>query len=78
MDRDNTPCFVGYGECGHIKAVSVDEPQRKEDNAKFVASLVRDGLRLEKLSVSDVRKAKWCDCPKPSKPSAASSARKVE
>ncbi len=56
------PSFVGIGACGLIVACAIDEPERAKDNAKFVASLMRSGVRIEKMTVAEVRVGKWCDC----------------
>lgn len=60
--RAQKPCFVGYAACGHMVACSVDEPERKKDNAKLVASWVRDGLTIGTRTVAEVRTAEWCGC----------------
>jgi hypothetical protein len=57
-----TNSFVAYGACGHLVACAVDRPEYARDNAKTVASWVRDGLRIGNLTVGEVRTAKWCDC----------------
>ena len=55
-------CFVAFGSCGHLKACIVDNPRWAKITAKEVASYIRDGLRVERMTSADVRAAKWCDC----------------
>lgn len=54
--------FVAIAPCGGVIACAVDAPDRRGDNAKFVAKLIRDGLTVEKWATEDVRAAKWCSC----------------
>lgn len=63
-ERAASESFVAYGACGHLVACSVDRPAYAKDNAKAVASWIRDGLRVSKLTCAEVRAAKWCDCPR--------------
>lgn len=67
--RAAAPCFVGFGECGHIVACAVDSPEHAKTNAKDVSSWMREGLRIEKMSVAEVRVGKWCDCKRKKKAS---------
>jgi hypothetical protein len=62
------PCYVGIcPTCGYVIAAAVDEPARKKENAKFVASLIRDGISIVKHSVEEVRREPWCKCPRKSR-----------
>lgn len=38
--------------CGCLVAASIDEPRHKRDTAKFVAAKIRDGFRVERVSVA--------------------------
>lgn len=55
-----TPCYVSRCPCGGITFASVDVPERRKDNAKEVAKLIRAGRKIETMTVSEVRKAKFC------------------
>ena len=57
--------FVGLHSCGNIIACVVDDPAHAKDTAKFVASLIRDGLRVEKMDTEQVRSGHWCNCERP-------------
>lgn len=59
-DDDNTNCFVSRCVCGGITFASVDVPERRKSNAKDVAALIKAGRRIENMTVSEVRKAKFC------------------
>jgi hypothetical protein len=48
-------CYVGFKECGCAIAAIVDSPKHSNDVAKFMAKMVRDGLRVERKSVVWVR-----------------------
>jgi hypothetical protein len=63
-ERDEGPCWVAFASCGHMVFAAADEPQFAAGNAKEVARMIRDGLRVEKMATSDVRAAAWCprDC----------------
>ena len=59
-DIDATNCFISRCDCGGLTFAAVDTPERRKDNAKEVAALIRDGRRVENLSVTEVRGARWC------------------
>lgn len=54
------PCFIGRCKCGGIVFASVDEPERRKDNAKEVASLVRGGFSIATETVGAARTGTWC------------------
>lgn len=60
VEVDNTPCYVSRCVCGGLTFASVDVPDRRKENAKEVAKLIRAGRKIETMTVSDVRKAKFC------------------
>ena len=47
--------------CGAIRAGSVDLPELKDDTAKFVAELIRDGMRVERMPIEEIRMV-FCEC----------------
>ena len=53
-------CLCG---CGALTFASVDEPnqskERRADNAKEIADLLRNGYTIERMTVGEVRKANW-------------------
>lgn len=62
LERDQTPCYVArcLCGCGHLVFASVDSgPDRKKENAKEVAKLIRQGYAIERMPVGEVRYAKW-------------------
>ena len=59
-DSANTPCFIGRCKCGGIMFASVDEPQRRKDNANEVAKLVRGGFSISTETVGVARTGSWC------------------
>lgn len=72
-ERDETPCYIGRcPECRSVLAASVDVPMPREDpkahrkrTSQIIAEWVRDGLIIDRMSVSDVRTSfHLCDCAK--------------
>lgn len=59
-DSANKPCFIGRCKCGGIMFASVDEPQRRKENAKEVAKLVRGGFSISTETVGVARTGAWC------------------
>lgn len=60
---DQTPAVVGIAACGKIQGVTVHSGDGKEDRreaAKFVAKMVRQGLRIETWTVEAVRAGTFC------------------
>lgn len=58
--RAATPCHVALcPECKTIVACAVDQPDLRSDNAKSVASWVRDGLTITTMQVREVRAGDW-------------------
>ena len=55
-------CYVALKACGCCVAAIVDNPERRQDTAKEVASWLRDGLTVERKSVEWVRET-MRDCP---------------
>jgi hypothetical protein len=67
--RAATPCLVGLcATCSYLLACAVQCPQYAKvsdqacENARHVASWVRDGLKVETWTVAQVRSGKWCHC----------------
>jgi hypothetical protein len=66
--RAATPCLVGLcATCSYLLACAVQRPQYAKENARHVASWVRDGLKVETWTVAQVRSGKWCHCPREKK-----------
>ena len=66
--RAAMPSWVAYRpECGHLVAAAVDEsdPNQLRSIANTVGGWKRSGLHIERITVAEVRAAKWCDCPRP-------------
>jgi len=70
MSDEEVPCYIARCKCGcgGLIFASVDEPgqskERRDDTAKEIAKLVRKGYTVERLSVGEVRMAKW-QCQQP-------------
>jgi hypothetical protein len=47
--------YVGITPCNCMVCATVDEPQYARDNAKHVSAWLRDGLRVERVPVEQVR-----------------------
>lgn len=59
-DEENPNCFISRCACGGLTFASVDLPERRKQNAKDVADLIRAGRTIENMPVLEVRAAKWC------------------
>jgi hypothetical protein len=60
-----TPCLVAYcGTCGKLIACAVNDEEYRKQAAKAAAKWIRDGLRVQTISVAEVRSGEWCDCKK--------------
>ena len=69
-ERDLTPTVVGICRgCKRVVFASVNDAEaNKNDLAREVARLVRDGFEIQEWPVEKVRAAEWmCKCPKKSK-----------
>ena len=52
MTENESMAYVGILSCGCCVAVSVDVPYRKKDIAEFVADCIRDGMTVERQSLT--------------------------
>lgn len=65
MANEDIPCYIARCRCvsGSLMFASVDEPghsqERRDDTAKEIADLLRQGFTIERMTVGEVRKAKW-------------------
>jgi hypothetical protein len=62
-----THCYVGKLACGCIVAVTSDEPDCPKRVAKDVASFVREGMTIERMTLEAFRSSKapfGCECKK--------------
>jgi hypothetical protein len=58
--------YVGIKACGCCVAGRVDTPDNPKDVAEFVAEMICDGLRVERVSVDDARcTLRRCRCDEP-------------
>jgi hypothetical protein len=69
MSDDNVNCFVARCKCGKgLVFAAVDQPDRRKDNAKEVAGLIRAGYRVDNMPLLEVRKSTFCfECKSPKK-----------
>lgn len=72
MADEEIPAYVGICKCGKCVACAVDDPKdagdkvAQKDLAKWVAGLVKSGLRVERKTVGWCRQnVEICTCPKP-------------
>lgn len=47
--------YTGTLDCGCIVSAVVDDPEHKRDTARTVAAMVRDGERVDRRPVEEVR-----------------------
>ncbi len=59
---NQTPVFVAMCTCGGWVGVAVQDPKYIYDNAKFVASWIRAGYRIDKVTVDDIRSRNISPC----------------
>jgi hypothetical protein len=77
-DTDEPMAYAGHcPTCDALCAAAVDEPRRARENAKFVAQMIRDGLRIERIDCAAVRGGKWCKCPRPGRKRSAKATEQV-
>jgi hypothetical protein len=73
MSDKATHAYLGIASCGCVMAMTVDNPEHKKDVAKDVASFMRWGATIERVSIEYARKAfcgsshgkKGDNCPHP-------------
>ena len=56
-----TMSYVAKCKCGGIVMATMDIPNHAEDVAKEVASCLKAGFRITRMSCERVRKAAWCE-----------------
>ncbi len=55
--------YIAKKSCGCVVAAAVDDPKHHDDVAKLVASCIRDGYVIERVTTEECRLAKWaCHC----------------
>lgn len=61
---DLTPCFAAMCKCGGWVGVAVDIPQCARENSRSVAKWMRDGFKIEKVTVQSIRDGScaMCEC----------------
>lgn len=62
--REATHCYVGIAACDCRRAVVVDMPDNAKQTAKTVAEFLREGLRIERMTIEDFRRIglSLCEC----------------
>ena len=55
-------CYVAYKDCGCMVGAVVDIPECRKDAAEDVARWIKDGLKVARVSVAEVR-IKLLRCP---------------
>lgn len=62
-DSGKANCYVArHPDCGKLYFATVDKPEFAKDNAKELRKLMADGIKIESMTVAEVRQAHWCDC----------------
>jgi hypothetical protein len=73
-----THAYIGRCPCcGNVPAVSVDVPEDAKRTAKYVAEMVRSGLSVERIPLSEVKGIQLRRCAKREAEDEAKRARKV-
>lgn len=57
MSEEQVYAYRAMCEHGKTRAIVVDEPDVMRDCAKDIASWLKDGLRLERVTIEDARKS---------------------
>lgn len=51
-----THCYIGrHAECGHVRSVIVDDDKIAKHVATFTARMIRDGLKVERVTIADFK-----------------------
>lgn len=54
--------YIALCKCGSIVMACVDVPEHKKDTAKTVASCIKDGFEIKRVTVEAVKKSlDWCN-----------------
>ena len=57
-------CYIGVKPCGHVAYIAADVSYARNDIADSIATLIKDGWKIEKGSFDEARsRFKICDCP---------------
>jgi len=59
---ENEMAYVAICECGGLVMATVDLPEYRKDVAKEVASCIKKGYEIGRMTVKKVKAAKWCKC----------------
>lgn len=54
---DADMCYAAFSKCGCIAAINVDRPEYAKDIAKSVASWIREGREVHRITVAEGREA---------------------
>jgi len=54
--------FVGICSCGKLVYAGMDGKGEKRERNKEVMELIRDGYKVDRISVEKVRQMEWCNC----------------
>lgn len=65
---NSTHAYVAYCQCGGMVMATVDSEDRKREVAKVIASCVRGGFPVQRITNDEVRQASWCKCKKAAPP----------
>lgn len=72
MNNEAEPmAYITRSGCGCVKLVTVDSPERRENNARLIADAIKRGETVERVTCAQVRTTHWvseCDSCRPTKP----------
>jgi hypothetical protein len=63
------PCYIGRLPCGCVLAACVDDPKWAKQTARDIASWIREGMAVERVTCATALLSGW---PCPGKPDCAS------
>lgn len=61
---DTSMAYWAVHSCGSFVAATVDSPEHAKDVARLVGQWIRQGYRVERVTVAAVRAGSFCVCPK--------------
>ncbi len=60
-EQEDRVCLVAWCRgCNRVVFATVDIEERRKENAREIAKMIRAGMRTGELMSSEVRKADWC------------------
>ncbi len=61
--NEPTHAYIAKRSCGCMVFASMDDPRLAKDNAREIASCIREGFTVERVPVEEARKLPFgCEC----------------